>query len=262
MMPLYLTVKHENRSHWMSDFTNRKVGHLTPLRPTAERKNGAVIWECKCDCKSENIVYRTTYQLKRVTRNLHCGCQNTTAVKLKSGQIADITNQKFGRLTALRPTDKRIDRAVIWECKCSCGKKGIYRALDSLRDSGERQSCGCWLSEISKENNEIVFNYIDGTRIESIKDQKLLKNNKSGIRGVNWDKNANKWRAIIYFQGRQIHLGLFADIDDAARARKVAEDEYYKPVIEKFEVGEKAEAAPKNVIKPFTSKPKTRASAG
>jgi len=214
----------------------------------------------------DNLKDGAEYQLKRVTRNLHCGCQNTTAVKLKSGQIADITNQKFGRLTALRPTDKRIDRAVIWECECSCGKKGIYRALDSLRDSGERQSCGCWLSEISRENNEIVFNYIDGTRIESIKDQKLLKNNKSGIRGVNWDKNANKWRAIIYFQGRQIHLGLFADIDDAARARKVAEDEYYKPVIEKFEVSEKAEAAPKKsrkaVIKPFTSKPKTRASAG
>jgi len=221
--------------HRMLDITNLKIGHLTALRPTEERKGGAVIWECMCDCEGKTIVYRTTYQLRKLTRNLHCGCQDTTAEKLKSGRIADITNQTFGRLTALRPTDKRIGRAVIWECECSCGQKPIFRALDSLRDSGEQQSCGCWLSEISKENSKKNFHFVDGTRIESIKNQKMLKNNKSGIRGVHFDTNAHKWRAVIYFQGKQIHLGLFLNLDDAAKARKDAEDTYFTPIIEEFE---------------------------
>jgi len=234
-MPFYLTAQNSLIRNGMLDIANLKIGHLTALRPTDERKGGAVVWECRCDCEEENIVYRTTYQLRRLTRNLHCGCQDATAEKLKSGRIADVTNQTFGRLTALRPTDKRIGRAVIWECECSCGQKEIFRALDSLRDSGEQQSCGCWLSEISKENSKKNFHFVGGTRIESIKNQKLLKNNKSGVRGVHFDNKANKWRAVIYFQGKQIHLGLFLELNDAAKARQEAEDVYFKPIIEEFE---------------------------
>lgn len=38
--------------------------------------------------------------------------------------IVDITNQKFYRLTALYPTDKRDrDRSVIWHCRCECGNE-------------------------------------------------------------------------------------------------------------------------------------------
>ena len=27
--------------------------------------------------------------------------------------------------------------------------------------------------------------------------------------GVSWDNNSNKWKAVIYFNGKQYHLGLF-----------------------------------------------------
>lgn len=38
--------------------------------------------------------------------------------------IKDISNQKFYRLTALYPTEKRDkDRSVIWHCKCECGNE-------------------------------------------------------------------------------------------------------------------------------------------
>lgn len=46
----------------------------------------------------------------------------------------------------------------------------------------------------------------------------------SGKRGVRWDKNAKKWRAHIRVDGKQVHLGLFRDIDEAAAARAAAEE--------------------------------------
>ena len=40
----------------------------------------------------------------------------------------------------------------------------------------------------------------------------------STFRGVSWHKRDQKWRAQIQLNGKQIHLGLFGDEEDAARA--------------------------------------------
>ena len=44
------------------------------------------------------------------------------------------------------------------------------------------------------------------------------RNNKSGFKGVCWNKRAQKWRAQIKLNDKQKHLGLFTDIVAAARA--------------------------------------------
>jgi len=49
--------------------------------------------------------------------------------------------------------------------------------------------------------------------------QKGLNNhNTSGVRGVHWLKSSKKWQAYLTINGKQIHLGLFTDIQLAARA--------------------------------------------
>lgn len=42
------------------------------------------------------------------------------------------------------------------------------------------------------------------------------KNSKSGIRGVSWDKKTNKWRVTVKVNKRQICVGYFSDLKDAA----------------------------------------------
>lgn len=38
--------------------------------------------------------------------------------------IRDLSGQKFGRLTALYPAEKRDKRgSVYWHCKCECGNE-------------------------------------------------------------------------------------------------------------------------------------------
>lgn len=43
-------------------------------------------------------------------------------------------------------------------------------------------------------------------------------NNKSGYVGVSWHKKCKRWRAEINAKGRKIHIGMFKNIEDAARA--------------------------------------------
>ena len=46
----------------------------------------------------------------------------------------------------------------------------------------------------------------------------LRDNNKSGFRGVSWDKANNKWRARIMASNKNIHLGLFKTAEEGAVA--------------------------------------------
>ena len=53
----------------------------------------------------------------------------------------DLTNQKFGRLTAIQKAPKRNDKYTRWLCECECGNK-IEVRTDYLRN-GHTKSCGC-----------------------------------------------------------------------------------------------------------------------
>ena len=50
--------------------------------------------------------------------------------------------------------------------------------------------------------------------------------NRSGVTGVFWYKNLNKWCADIKVKGKKIFLGYFDNLDDAAAVRKSAELRY------------------------------------
>lgn len=67
----------------------------------------------------------------------------------------NLTNKKFGRITALYPTEERKYRAIVWQCKCDCGNY-INVTIQSLK-SGNTKSCGC---------SRYKYNY---------KEEKLLK---------------------------------------------------------------------------------------
>lgn len=51
----------------------------------------------------------------------------------------------------------------------------------------------------------------------------MNQNNKSGVTGVRWNKEAQKWVAYIMCK----HLGTFNSFEDAVEARKRAEQKYF-----------------------------------
>lgn len=44
------------------------------------------------------------------------------------------------------------------------------------------------------------------------------KSNTSGFRGVSWNKRTKKWKASIERVGKQYHIGLYDDLQEAAKA--------------------------------------------
>lgn len=53
------------------------------------------------------------------------------------------------------------------------------------------------------------------------------KNNTSGIKGVCFLKNCNKWYARITVNGKTYNLGLFKNLLDAKKEREIAEKKYF-----------------------------------
>lgn len=71
-----------------------------------------------------------------------------------------------------------------------------------------------------------IVNLRDVSRGENLKNQRLSPRNTSGVCGVLFHKETQKWRAEIKVNGRNRHLGLFKTIDEAAAARKAANVTY------------------------------------
>ena len=147
---------------------------------------------------------------------------------------------KFGRLTIIEKTDKRNGRNLIYKCQCDCGnivevpsnKIGIYT-----------NSCGCLKKETSvkqcRKNEEKThrkqMSYFGGSQITQIKSDKVYSTNKTGTRGVYFDKRSNKFIAHITVCKKKIVLGYFKNIEDAIRERQKAKEKYFNPINEKWE---------------------------
>ncbi len=110
------------------DLTGQKFGMLTAIAPTDRRINKHIVWECLCDCG--NISYVSNNNLISKSTN-SCGCN----------RVNDLTGQKFGKLTAIAPTDRRAGASIVWQCLCECGNTSYVNNGDL--GSGNTKSCGC-----------------------------------------------------------------------------------------------------------------------
>ena len=68
----------------------------------------------------------------------------------------DLTGQKFGRLTALEPTEEKTkDGRRIWKCICDCGNIKFTSCQNLKR--GHCTSCGCrnkeQITQLGKNNS-------------------------------------------------------------------------------------------------------------
>lgn len=53
----------------------------------------------------------------------------------------DIRGKRYGILVAIRPTEKRLRRNVVWLCECDCGN--THEAIIADLERSHVQSCGC-----------------------------------------------------------------------------------------------------------------------
>lgn len=76
------------------------------------------------------------------------------------------------------------------------------------------------------KNDNTWSNLRDVTHQNNKRNVKLLKTNSSGIVGVKFHKRDKKWMVYIGHDGKQLHLGNFDNIFDAAACRIKASRKY------------------------------------
>ena len=113
-----------------------RFGRLLVIKDSGERKNQKIVWECKCDC-GNTIFVPTTYLTRGDTKS--CGCLQKD--RTSQSRRKDLTNQKFGSLLALEPTEERKAGQIVWKCKCDCGN--LHYVPTSDLTTGHTTSCGC-----------------------------------------------------------------------------------------------------------------------
>lgn len=209
------------RIKWL-EMQGKTVNGFKILEVRRENKRTMV----KVVCPACGKIYTT--RAEHIKNGKDCGC--TTKIKMN-----DLTGKKFGRLTAIEPTDRKASNgSIIWKCVCDCGNINLVDSGSLTK--GRVKSCGCLrkpheIEQGKRIAEETKKQCIDGTSIRNLT-MKISKANKSGIKGVSWDKRRNKWVAQITFKGKNYNLGRYDNKEDAREAREKAEKEMFGKFLE------------------------------
>lgn len=149
---------------------------------------------------------------------------------MKNTRRLDLTGQRFGMLTVLKPGEAAQNGRITWICRCDCGN--ICVAQTKTLRYGKTRHCGC-----KKDENKGVrkLHYVDGTCIEMLRTTTVRRNSKSGHTGVFYDAATGKWRAEIMLQGKRRYLGRFPTMEEAVAARDEAKEELHGKFIREHE---------------------------
>ena len=141
----------------------------------------------------------------------------------------NLIGRRFGKLEVIGRSDKRGSRGKrtvpLWECRCECGNI-TYKATDTLTNP-ELSMCNQCVGKYARGKMREKAGFVDGTQITKLRSDKLISTNTSGVRGVYFDKKTGKWRARLKFKGKLMNFGSYKNFEDAVKARKAAEQEYF-----------------------------------
>lgn len=197
-----------------ADLSGRVFGKLTARHPTERRDNGSVVWLCECECggtaevSARNLVHSHTTT---------CGCAKGRPIS---------RGEPFGALRAVERVGTNARGQAVWLCECECGKSCEAPAPE-LR-YGTITSCGCGAEK--KRRIAESAGIVEGTKL-SMLTTRPPANNKTGVKGV--FQRGSRFVAQIKFQGEHRYLGTFGTLEEAAEARRQAEEELFGPVLER-----------------------------
>lgn len=183
----------------------KKFGDLTVQKKTEKRKEGTIVWECRCDCGRLIEVSR-----RQLIRGYIKSCGYHRDDQLRGKQFSELTVLEVG-----------LDKKKLY-CRCSCGKEVWLLKYNIL--SGHTKSCG----HLLKKDN---FERIDGVVLATLR-KRISSRNTSGYTGVSQTRTGD-WVAYITFRKKRYNLGTFKNIEDAVLARRRAEEYFYSPIFEK-----------------------------
>ncbi len=131
------------------DCTGQKFGMLVVLgkgskRFQPRRNSYQQLWRLQCECGVVVELPRGNFDdsNNRTRRQKSCGCLKKSGYDNKR-RPKDITGQKFGSLTAIKLTGKKVNRKPTWLLKCDCGntRELSISNIKAILNSSSRLNC-------------------------------------------------------------------------------------------------------------------------
>ena len=206
------------------DITGQRFGRLIALQPVDKDVRGKIRWLCQCDCNRRTCIVSRASLRSNGTRS--CGClvkENRGLPKhgharhgeyhplytTWQGMRARCNNPNHRQYKdyggrGIKVEDLRWDDFSIW-------------LNDILTTIGPRPP-GMVLDRIDNEAGYKLNNIKWSTYIESNNNRRPGKREvgRSGLRGVRQQRD--RWRTVIYRDGKGIHVGMFPTIEFARAA--------------------------------------------
>lgn len=180
-------------------------------------------WICKCDCGADRLV--AEYKLKS-GHTKSCGClqrKQLAARQTRHGRYYEAEFRAWSNMKK-RCSDPRFAR---WYGNVKICDRWLLSYDDFLTDVGRRPSPKHSLDRIDPKGNYEPGNTRWVLHTVQTRNTKNHCTNKTGERGVSWSATKQKWRAAIYVNNKQKHVGYFDDMQSATDARKMAEERYW-----------------------------------
>jgi hypothetical protein len=147
--------------------------------------------------------------------------------------LGNVKNNSTGRI--LRP---RLDRDSYKMCglntngiKKICPIHRLVAQAFILNPSSKKQ--------VDHIDNNRLNNNVDNLRWVTIQEnqfnRQLSVNNTSGVKGVCYNKQSNKWRATIMVNSKTINIGYYNTIEEATEARQKKANELFGEFTNKCE---------------------------
>lgn len=230
------------------DLTGKKFGKLTVIGKADTRvsESGHYIpyWYCVCDCQmqfpeEDREIIKVQARKLREGATTSCGCMRRLRHKKENryevnGDVVTMYDSKgYSFLIDLEDLDRV--REYCWKVS----ERG-YVQTTSPMVNGRRTYIPLHRFVMNCTDHSMVVDHINHNTSDNRKcnlrictptqnqyNVKPSAYNKSGVRGVRFNKYCNKWEVGFTLEGKHRIIGYFNNINDAIKLRKQYEEKYY-----------------------------------
>lgn len=144
-------------------------------------------------------------------------------IELTQGKVAIVDDCDYERLVAMGSWYFHLGYAVRKE-RLPNGKGHNVRMHRSILDAQD----GIHVDHINGDKlDNRRSNLRLCTHVENLRNQRVHRDSRSGIKGANWRRDRRKWQAKIMVDCRTIHLGYYSNPADASAAYDAAAIEHF-----------------------------------